>query len=225
MRNDTIQALQKKQPSGFFGSRNMLLTLLMLLTPLAVVGLQWATPITTARAQQPAPATGAGNSDLPALIVLVRHAERASEPPDDPPLTAAGVQRAQDLAAALRSTKFSAIITTQFLRTRDTAQPVGAALGLTPEIVAITELSSAALDAHVKAVEGAVSKHPGGAVLIVNHSNILPRIIATLGGPRLPEICDNVYDHLFMIVSTAGKGQFVTARYGAVSPPPGLGCI
>jgi hypothetical protein len=36
------------------------------------------------------------------LILLVRHAEKAAEPASDPPLTVAGVARAQALAMALR---------------------------------------------------------------------------------------------------------------------------
>src|SRR5438045_7717978 len=60
---------------------------------------------------QPISSNAQGSGDLPALTVLVRHAERASAPADDPPLTPAGMKRAQDLAAALRDTKFSAIVT------------------------------------------------------------------------------------------------------------------
>lgn len=161
-------------------------------------------------------------SDLPALIVIVRHAERASEPPDNPPLTAAGTQRAKDLAAALRDTKVSAIITTHLVRIRDTAQPAATAFGLTPEILTVNLKNR---DAHVKAVEGAVRKHAGGSVLVVNHSNTISAIIAALGGPRLPNICETVYDHLFVLVPAAGKIQLVNSRYGAASPSPGPDCI
>jgi phosphohistidine phosphatase SixA len=173
----------------------------------------WLQP-TLSDAQTPAA------SDLPALIVLVRHADR--EPPDDPPLTAAGVQRARDLAAALGNTKFSAIITTQLTRTRDTAQPVATALGLTPEIVTN---NPAERDAHIKALAAALRKHAGGSVLVVSHSNLTSAIIASLGGPRLPNICETVYDHLFVLVPTAGKIQMVNSRYGAASPPPGPDCM
>src|SRR5262245_36466561 len=55
--------------------------------------------------------------DLPVLVV-VRHANKAPEPADDPPLTSSGVKRAQDLATALRSAGVTGIITTQLRRTR-----------------------------------------------------------------------------------------------------------
>jgi hypothetical protein len=59
------------------------------------------------------PALGAG--DLPAMVVLVRHAEKAGAPFDpDPDLTADGVMRARDLATALRDAHLTAIVTTQY---------------------------------------------------------------------------------------------------------------
>jgi len=58
---------------------------------------------------------------LPAPVLLVRHAEKAAEPADDPPLTAAGAERAQALATALQDAGVTAIITTQLRRTRETA--------------------------------------------------------------------------------------------------------
>jgi hypothetical protein len=78
-------------------------------------------------------AQGSGVGELPALTVLVRHAERAAAPADDPPLTAAGTKRAQDLATTLRDTRFSAVVTTHLIRTRDTAAPTATALGLVPD--------------------------------------------------------------------------------------------
>src|SRR5579864_8198921 len=78
--------------------------------------------------------------ELPVLI-LVRHADKAAQPVDDPPLTAAGTKRAQDLAEALRSAGVAAIITTQLRRTRDTAQPLATALGIVPEVVKVGELA------------------------------------------------------------------------------------
>ena len=47
------------------------------------------------------PADGQAAGDAPSLLLVVRHAERASSPADDPPLTEAGRQRAEVLAATL----------------------------------------------------------------------------------------------------------------------------
>jgi phosphohistidine phosphatase SixA len=168
----------------------------------------------------PSNAQSAASADLPALTVLVRHADRAPAPPGDPPLSAAGVKRADDLAAALRDMKFSAIITTQLIRTRETARPVASALGIVPEIV---PNNSGQAEAHIKAVEGAVRKHRGETLLVVNHSNVLPAIIAALGGPRLGPICESVYDDMFVLVPVAGSLQFLHSHYG-VATPPGPDC-
>ena len=164
--------------------------------------------------------------DLPLLTVFVRHAERASQPADDPPLSAAGTTRAQDLAASLRDTKLTAIITTQYLRVRETAQPIAAALSLTPEVFTVKNVYDAAdQDAHIKAVVAALHKQAGGSVLVVDHGNMISSIIAALGGPRLPDICDPIYDHMLVIVPIAGRIQLVSSRYGAASPPATPDCM
>ena len=165
---------------------------------------------------QPAPSISqtVGSADAPAMTVLVRHADRPAG--FDPPLNPAGMKRAEDLAAALHDTRFSAILATDFIRTRDTARPIASALGIVPETV---PRKGQPADQHVKAIEGAVHRYAGGAVLVVNHSDTLPAIIAALGGPRIVPICDSIYDDLFMLVPTMGKMQFVHSRYGAPTPP------
>jgi broad specificity phosphatase PhoE len=150
----------------------------------------------------------------PALIVLVRHGDTVPNSGSDPDLTAAGAKRAQDLASALSGTKFTAIITTQLVRTKQTAQPTATALGLTPEVVAY---AAPQREAHVKSVADAVRKHAGGSVLVVGHSTTIPLIIGALGGPRLSDICETIFDNLFALVPAGANVQFVHARYGAAS--------
>lgn len=156
---------------------------------------------------------------LPALVLLVRHAEKAAEPTDDPPLTAAGAERAQALATALQDAGVTAIITTQLRRTRETAQPLATARGLTPEVVPVRSG-----EAHAEAVAAAVRRHAGGIVLVAEHSNMIPAIIAALGGPRISNICESVYANLFILVPSAGEARLVRSRYGAADPAPGPDC-
>jgi phosphohistidine phosphatase SixA len=164
----------------------------------------------------PSNAQAVGSVDLPALTVLVRHADRAATPADDPPLKPEGMKRAEDLAAALHDTKFSAVIATDFIRTRDTAHPIASALGILPETV---QRKNRPVDQHVKAIEEAVHRHAGGVVLVVNHSDTLPAIIAALRGPHISPICESVYDDLFLLVPASGGMQFIHSRYGAPTPP------
>src|SRR3954467_14269916 len=62
-------------------------------------------------------------SAQPATVIIVRHAEKASQTDADPVLSDAGIQRAKDLAAALADAHVSTVITTQLQRTRLTAAP------------------------------------------------------------------------------------------------------
>ena len=159
------------------------------------------------------------SGDPPTVVVLVRHAEKAAAGPDnDPRLTADGRRRAEALAAALKDVKLSAIITTQLHRTVETAQPSADMAGVNPEKIMIDQNDPSKIPQNVAAVTAAVRNHPGGTVLVVGHNNTVPAVIAALGAPQLPIICDWEYDRLFMLV--LGKDvRLVQSRYGTPSPP------
>jgi broad specificity phosphatase PhoE len=146
-------------------------------------------------------------------VILVRHAEKAATPADDPPLNAAGEARARALVPALRDAGLTTIITTQFARTRETAQPIAMALGITPTIVPATNTN------HVQAVVTEIRKHAGQTVLVIGHSNTIPAIVEALGAKRPPAICDSQYDNLYVVtVPPAGTAGAVLAKYGEASP-------
>lgn len=158
----------------------------------------------------------------PTVVILARHAEKVvPNPPDgDPELTDAGRARATALAEALRNAGVDAVITTQWKRTRFTAQPLAELAGVTPEVV-----STSGAQAHHDAVAAAVRRHAGHTVLVVGHSNTVPSIIAALGGPRLPDICDSQYADLFTLILEPGKDPvLIRSHYGASSPAPGPEC-
>lgn len=155
---------------------------------------------------------------MPDLVVLVRHAERATEPAGDPALMPAGEQRAQALAQALAGTKVNAILTTQWRRTQDTAAPLAKALGLRVQVV---EARRGESGDHVQAVADAVRAQTG-TVLVVGHSNTVPAILAALGGPQLPELCETSFHHVFLLRPGAGWMQL---SYGAPSAAPATGCL
>lgn len=56
-------------------------------------------------------------------VFLIRHAERADEPRQDPPLTEKGVARSEALARLLSTAGVKAIYTSHFARTKLTAEP------------------------------------------------------------------------------------------------------
>ena len=150
-------------------------------------------------------------------VVLVRHAEKAAEPANDPSLSGEGRARAEALLAVLTDARVGAVVVSPFNRTRETAAPVLQALGLTAVEVPIGR----DLAGHVQSVADAVRAQPPGAtVLVVGHSNTIPAIVTALGGPALPDLCDNQYAVLYVLSLPAeGPARLVTASYGATDPP------
>jgi broad specificity phosphatase PhoE len=143
-------------------------------------------------------------------VFLVRHTERFSDGAD-PGLTREGEARAQALAATLRDAGITAIITTQWRRTRDTAMPLAAILRITPEVVPIRD--DKPLE-HFQDVAAAVRRHRDETVLVVGHITVTG-VIAALGGPRLPTICENVFSELLQFTPAAGEQGLVHLHYGA----------
>ena len=68
-------------------------------------------------------------------VILVRHAEAAPGQPDaQRPLTAAGREAAQELAARLAAEAPSVVLTSPLLRARETATPIAEAAGVTVQV-------------------------------------------------------------------------------------------
>ncbi len=132
------------------------------------------------------------------MVILVRHAERADagapagaamQGNPDPELSAAGKARAEKLAGMLKDAGVTAIYTTQYIRTKDTAKPLADLLKMTPEVIQSRDADG--LVAKIKA-------QPKGVVLVVGHSNSVPAIIKALGGPDVT-IGESEYDNLFFL--------------------------
>ena len=112
-------------------------------------------------------------------LIVVRHAER--EPGDDPPLNAEGSKRAQALAQVLEQSGVTAIYTTQYVRNRQTAEPLSARAGIPVSIRPID------FDAPVSYVadllEDVRREHRGGVVVVIGHANGMnAQVFAQLGG-------------------------------------------
>ena len=207
--------------------RGLLMKFILGLRPVLSVALTAIAFVVTPFPSVAQPASRAG--EIP-ILILVRHADTAPQP--DRPLSAAGLKRAQDLAAALRNAGVTAIITTQLRRTRETAQPLATALGLVPEVINVGEralVSNPAPDArfppevvearaeYIKVLEPAI-RRLSGVVLVVGHDWSVPGLIASLGGPQLPNICPSAYDRLFVLISAQGKASLIQAHYGEPTP-------
>lgn len=154
---------------------------------------------------------------LPSLaqeVVLVRHAEKSTE--TDPGLTPAGQARAQSLADLLRATPPTMILTSHARRTRDTAAPTAAALGITPEVVPIPPGD---IPTHVKQLTDKLATlKPGQVALVVGHSNTVPALIKAVGGPPVPDLPECAFGRLYRwdVVEKTLRIE----RYGAESDCP-----
>lgn len=146
----------------------------------------------------------------PGTVILVRHAEKATTSGPDPELSPIGLQRARDLAAALVDAHVGSVITTQFQRTQLTAVPLMQGTSLAPIVV------RAAGAGHPDSVAAAIRRLPAGqVVLVIGHSNTIPAIIAALGGPKLPDLCDSQYASLFVLeLAGSGPPRLIKSRYG-----------
>ena len=151
-------------------------------------------------------------------VFLVRHAEKADVPGSDPPLSEAGKLRAEALARLLQSAGVNAIYTSQFLRTRQTAEPLARRLGLRAGSVQLNVKTSNPRDVSDESLQelvGKVEAHAGGSVLIVGHSNSIPEVIKKLGGDVVPKIDESRFDDLFIVtVYAKGHAKVVHLKYG-----------
>lgn len=168
----------------------MLLAVLCLLQPAA------ANVEEKAKAPTPAPSPIT-------TVYLVRHAEKAEIPNDNnPPLNEMGLWRSQVLAHMLGKAEIKAIYTSQYQRTQQTAKPLAAKLGVTPTVVPITmspsnprELSSE----YIRAMINNIHQRAGESVLVVGHTNTIPRIISALRAGVIPVIDEQTFDNLFIV--------------------------
>ncbi len=143
-------------------------------------------------------------------VYLVRHAEKSSQPANDPDLTDMGKERAQDLATILAGKGIKAIYSTNYRRTQQTAAPLAEKRTLA--------IQTYAPDTAVHLVKSALEAKRN--TLIVGHSNTLLPLLNKLGlKPSMKEITDTEYDHLFVIDQKKGALQLSERKYGKPTYP------
>lgn len=153
----------------------------------------------------PNPPNDLPTAQKPLKVFLVRHAEKVDQS-EDPDLSEQGYQRASTLAAMLQSTKITQIHSSDYIRTRRTAQPAADYFGLEVEIYDPNDLESLA----------GQLKEKGGVHLVVGHSNTTPDLTRLLGGdPGSPINDESEYDRLYLVtISAEGSVSSTLFRYG-----------
>ena len=139
-----------------------------------------------------------------ATIVLLRHAEPVDG--TDPGLSPAGLARVEALVHALESMGVDAVFHSEFRRTRETAEAVAVAAGITPE-----EVGAGDIDVLVSRLRGLPR---GSTAVVIGHTDTVPPTIERLGGGTVPPIGAGEFDNLY-IVDRAGGGPTHHLHYGA----------
>lgn len=150
---------------------------------------------------------------FPLTVILVRHAEKAATPPDDPVLSDLGNRRAKTLDAMLASVAITAVYASEAARTQLTVKPLADRLHL--------EINHKFPAAQPQALAQAILRGKDRVALVAGHSNRVPQIIQALGGGPVPAIEDAwEFDNLYVITIYApGKASTVRLHYGEPSTP------
>lgn len=147
-------------------------------------------------------------------LLIVRHADR---PATEDALSTAGLARARELLRVVRKAGVRAIYHSDTNRARQTAQPLATTLGITP-----VEIPGKDID---RLVGHIFANHRGATVLVVGHSNTVPRIITAAGGPALGDLAEDEFDNLFVLEvcpCRRGVARLLNLEYGSSSPEPAL---
>ena len=144
-------------------------------------------------------------------IVVLRHAEKADVPADDPSLSAAGQARAARLAAMFGGPSDAGpvrhVYASATRRARETAAPLAARLGLP-----VRTLPGGDVAALVRTLR---AEGHGETSVVVGHANTVPQIVAGLSGGRARVTLDyREYESLLVVtVSSFGPPRVLRLRY------------
>lgn len=146
-------------------------------------------------------------------IMVVRHAEKSTDDPRDPSLSEAGQERARALSSVLKDAGVTDIYTTQYKRTRQTAEPLAQQFGIS---IVERPINDANASTYARDLAQAIlTSSAGKSVLVVGHSNTVPDIVRSLSGVAVPAITDAEYDHIFVVViPTTGSPRLMQLRFG-----------
>jgi broad specificity phosphatase PhoE len=139
----------------------------------------------------------AAHAAEPSVIYVVRHGEKTGND-GDPDLTAQGRVRAGHIATILKKTGIRQVFSSKTARTRQTAAPTAALLGLP-----VKEYDARQPEKMVEELKAA-----GGNALVVGHSNTIGKLVSLLGGDPGTTVGDDEYDRLYQLV--VGRDGSVT---------------
>ena len=147
----------------------------------------------------PACAQEAETSTETSTFYFIRHAEkdRSDKENRNPNLTEQGILRAAKWSIVLQHVDFDAVYSTDYNRTKQTAQPTAEKNGLELTMYDPRNLDGKAF----------ISENKGKKVLVVGHSNTTPAFVnAVIGKEKHAQIDDNNNANLYIVtVSPSGE--------------------
>lgn len=143
---------------------------------------------------------------------MVRHAEKANDGTNDPPLLSEGVVRADCLAQVLSDVQVTHVFATDLQRTALTVQPLAAANELQVQALPASDVETLAETLRVLPA--------GSVVVLAGHSNTIPSLTELLGAPLAGlndkgNIPEQEHDRLIELVLVEGAvtAPLVQLRY------------
>jgi broad specificity phosphatase PhoE len=148
----------------------------------------------------------AQSADNPApetTLILVRHAEKIDDGTRNPHLSKEGKARAVRLAdILLKEHNVSAIYSTPYNRTKETASPIADSLDLEIKEYGLTDPKAL--------VQTIIDTNKGTDVLIVGHSNTTPLLVnLSVGEQRFKQLDEKAYGDMFIVTITEGEVPLV----------------
>jgi 2,3-bisphosphoglycerate-dependent phosphoglycerate mutase len=144
-------------------------------------------------------------------IIIVRHAEKEvvtngdKAMQADPPLSAEGKQRAENLVSALKEFTPTAIFSSNYERTRATVTPLAGKNGV--EIQYYDPRNQQLLSDKLKTMTGQT-------IVVAGHSNTVPGLVNLLiGGSKYENLDDSVYNKIFIVTIIDGKATVEVREY------------
>ena len=124
-----------------------------------------------------------------ATFYLLRHAEKQTG--DNPELTAQGQKRAGRVAKLLSLTDIQAIYSTDYQRTRQTAEPIAQVKNLPVQLYnpkSLKQFAQKLIDLNENAI-------------IVGHSNTTPELVNLLSGQTVPAMDEGTFNLIYQVIT------------------------
>ena len=145
------------------------------------------------------------NDGSQTTFIMVRHAEKSNDHPDDPNLSEVGVERAKRLADIFHYAEIDAVLSTNYKRTRNTVKPLAEKKNL--KVISYDAFEQGLIETLAK-------RYPHQTILLSGHSNSVPLYLSQLTGANFEQMEEDEYDQIYVVTfKKIGKGKFLVLKY------------